>query len=316
MENYDVIIIGSGAAGLSAAVYAGRYNMKTLVVGKDFGGETARAGAIENWPGDISVDGYELMRRMKKHAEHVGAEIIDAEVTKVQKDGDCFNVITGDTTRHARSLILGLGSERRRLGIPNEKELTGKGVHFCVTCDGPIYTGKRVALVGGGDAAIKGANMIAEYVDKIYLIVRARELRAEPINVAELKEKGDKVEILYETEIKEIVPSDKEMFEKVILTKEYNGSNDLDVDGLFIEIGAVPNTDIVDPLHLAHDSEKYLVVDNMMRTSEPGVMAAGDIVNHFKHFKQDITASAMGAVAATSAYEYCKENKSYCANEK
>jgi len=312
MEKYDLIVIGTGAAGLSAGVYAGRYNMKTLVVGKEFGGETAKAGSIENWPGDISVDGYELMSRMKKHAEHVGAKVIDGEVKKVEKDGDCFNVTIDDTTYHAGSIVLGLGSERRRLGLPNEKELTGKGVHFCVTCDGPIYSGRTIALVGGGDAAVKGVNLIAEYVEKIFLLVRGKEFRAEPINVTEMKKLGDKVEVLYETEVKEIVPNEKGLFEKVILTKEYNGSTDLNVDGLFIEVGAVPNTDIVEPLHLKHDATKYLEVDSMMRTSEPGVYAAGDIVNHFEHFKQDITASAMGAVAATSAYGYYKEHKGTC----
>ncbi len=315
MKKYNLIIIGTGAAGLSAGVYAGRYNMKTLIVGKEFGGETARAGEIENYPGEIGIDGYELMTKMKKHAEHVGAEVVTGEVERVEKIDDCFNVTIGDEIHHATSVVLGLGSERRRLGLVNEEELTGKGVHYCVTCDGPIYSGKTIAMVGGGDASVKGVNLVSEYVKKVYLIVRGDKMKAEPINISEMEKLGDKVEVLYETQVEEIIPNEKGMFDKVVLNKEVNGSKELDVDALFVEIGAVPNTDIVEPLHIEHDKTRYIEVDNMMRTSVPGVYAAGDIVNHFGHFKQDITAAATGAVAATSAYEYYKSNKDKCSHE-
>ncbi len=309
MEKYDVVIVGAGAAGLSAGIYAGRYNMKTVIINKEFGGETSKGGNIENWPGDIEVDGYELMSRMRKHAEKFNAEIVDGTVDKIEKNGDCFDIIVGDTVYHTPSVIVALGAERRRLGLPHEDELTGKGVHFCVTCDGPIYAGRTVALVGGGDAAVKGALLMSEYVEKIYMIVRAKKMRAEPINQEKLKEIGDKIEILYETKVKEIVPNEKGFFGKVILDKEYNGSMDLDVDGLFIDIGAEPNTETLDGLGVKTDEAGYLDVDNMMRTNIHGIFAAGDIMNHFGHFKQDITAAATGAVAATSAYDHHKDHK-------
>lgn len=308
MEKYDVVIIGAGAAGLSAGIYAGRYNMKTVIINKEFGGETSKGGTIENWPGDIEVDGYELMSRMRKHAEKFNAKIVDGTVEKVEKNGDCFDITVGDVTYHTPSVVVALGAERRRLGLPNEDELTGKGVHFCVTCDGPIYAGRTVALVGGGDAAVKGAILMSEYVEKIYMLVRAKAMRAEPINQEKLKVLGDKVEILYETKVKEIVPNEKGFFGKVILDKEYNGSTDLDVDGLFIDIGAEPNTKTLDGLGVKTDKAGYLDVDNMMRTNIHGIFAAGDIMNHFGHFKQDITAAATGAVAATSAYEHYKDH--------
>jgi len=308
MEKYDVVIIGAGAAGLSAGIYAGRYNMKTAIINKDFGGETSKAGIIENWPGDLEVDGYELMSRMKKHAEKTGAEIIDGTVDRVEKEWECFNIVVGDKTYHTPSVIVALGAERRRLGLPNEDELTNKGVHYCVTCDGPIYSGKIIALVGGGDAAVKGAALVAEYVEKIYMLVRGTELRAEPINQEKLKELGDKIEIIYETEVKEIVPNEKGLFDKIVLTKEYNGSTEMDVDGLFIEVGAQPNTAVLEGLGVETDKAGYIDVDNMMRTNVHGIFAAGDIVNHFEHFKQDITASATGAVAATTAYAHYKEH--------
>lgn len=309
MEHYDVIIIGTGAAGLSAGVYAGRYNLKTLIIGKEFGGETARAGAIENWPGIISIDGYDLMKNMKEHAKHVGAEIMDGTVEKIEKKDGCFDVIVKGKIYHATNVVLALGAERRRLGLPHEAELTGNGVHFCITCDGPLYAGKTIAVVGGGDASVKGINLAAQYAEKIYLLVRSDALRAEPINVERMKQLGDKVEILYQTAVTEIVVKDGK-FDKISLSKEYNGGTELDIDGLFIEAGAMPNTTITESLALNTDKAGYLEVNNMMQTNVPGVTAAGDIVNHFGHFKQDITSSAMGAVAATAAYEYYKEHKS------
>jgi len=317
MEHYDVIIIGTGAAGLSAGVYAGRYNLKTLIIGKEFGGETARAGAIENWPGIESIDGYDLMKNIKGHASRVGAEIVDGEVSKVEKKDGCFDVFSGDKIYHATNVVLTLGAERRRLGLSNEKELTGKGVHYCTTCDGPIYTGKTIAVVGGGDASVKGINLAGQYAEKIYLLVRGGALRAEPINVERMKQLGDKVEILYQTEVAEIVAKDG-AFGGIVLSKEYNGSTALAVDGLFIEVGAVPNTAIAEPLGLEHDEFKYIKVNSMMATNVPGITAAGDIVNHFGHFKQDITSSAMGAVAATTAYDHYKEHQSQggCAHGK
>lgn len=312
VEKYDCAIIGGGAAGFSAGVYTGRYNMSTAIFNKEFGGDTATAGTIENWIGDLEVDGYELMQRMKQHAESVGAEVIDQEVTEIEKKDDCFVIHTDKETYKAITVILGIGAERRKLGLPNEKELTGKGVHYCVTCDGPLYKGKTVAVVGGGDSAVKGANLVAEYVEKMFLIVRGDKLKAEPINQKRMEKLGDKVEVLYETEVEEIIAGENGMYDKVKLTKEYNGSKELDTDALFIEIGAVPNTELVDKFDIKKGDAGYLEVDNMMRTGEPGLFAAGDIVNHFGDFKQDITTAAMGAVAATSAYDYYKEHGEEC----
>ncbi len=310
MDKYDLIIIGSGAAGLSAAIYAGRYNMKALVIGKEFGGETARAGKIENYPGFKSIDGYELMTLMKEQAKALGAEVVSGEVTGVSREGECFKVTTTKKEFKALNILFAVGSERRRLGKPNEKELTGKGVHFCITCDGPLYGGKTIAVVGGGDASVKGVNLAAEYAQKIYLIVMDKKVIAEPINYEHMLKLGDKVEILFETQVDEIIGKDK--LEKVTLTKEHNGSKDLVVDGLFIEIGAMPNTYLAKNLGVGLDDKGYIKTDNMMKTNILGVFAAGDTVNLFGRFKQDITASAMGAVAATSAYEHYQANSDKC----
>ncbi len=307
---YDLIIIGSGAAGFGAAIYAGRYRMKVLVIGKEFGGETAKAGAIENYPGFQSIDGFELMDAMKQQVAALKTEIIDAEATKMERGGHCFTVTAGGKEYQTHGVILATGAERRRLGLPNEKELTGRGVHYCVTCDGPVYTDKTIALVGGGDASVKGAVLAAEYVKKIFLIIRGKEVNAEPINLERMKKLSDKIEVLPETSVKEIVGKNK--LEKVILSREFKGSAELVVDGLFVEIGAVPNVSLAKSLSVELDERGYIKVDNMMQTNVDGVFAAGDAVNHFGSFKQDITAAATGAVAATSAYNDRKIHGELC----
>ncbi len=307
---YDLAIIGSGAAGLGAALYAGRYRMKTVVIGKEFGGETAKAGTIENYPGVPHVDGYELMGAMKKQAAVLDVEFVSAEAVSSVRQPHCFEVMAKNVTYQVHHIILATGAERRRLGLPNEKELTGKGVHYCVTCDGPVYGGKTIAMVGGGDASVKGANLAAEYVEKVYLIIRGTDVTAEPINLEKLKSLGNKVEIISEMEVQEIVGKDK--LEKILLSKEFNGSRELVVDALFVEVGAVPNVEIAKSLGVTLDERNYIMVDNMMQTNIDGVFAAGDAVNHFGAFKQDITAAALGAVAATSAYNDHKIHGELC----
>lgn len=180
-----------------------------------------------------------------------------------------------------------------------------------MTCDGPIYGGKTIALVGGGDASVKGVNLIAEYVKKAYLITREKELNAEPINISEMKRLGDKVEVVYETQVKEIVEKDGKLA-KIVLNKPINGSEDMVVDALFVEIGALPNKEIPAQLGVTTDTEGYVTVDATMATNIPGVYAAGDATHFFGRFKQDITAAAQGAVAATTAYEYLKQNPNVC----
>ncbi len=310
-NTYGLIIIGSGAAGLSAAVYAGRYLMRTLVICGDFGGQTAWGGKIENYPGIKSIDGYDLMKAMKEQAESLGAEFIEEKAIKVWQERECF-VVESSRGKKFKSdtLILATGSERRRLNLPNEKELTGRGVHYCVICDAPLYHKKTIAIVGGGDASVKGANLAAEYVSKIYLITREKEIHAEPINFEQMKKLGPKVEIITQTQIQEIVGKDS--LEKLILSNPYQGSTELKVDGLFVEIGSVPNVELAKELGVELDETGHIKTDNMMRTNIKGVYAAGDVVNLFGKFKQDITAAAMGAVAATSAYEDFKKKSRIC----
>jgi len=310
---YDLIVVGSGAAGLSAAIYAGRYKMSTLVIAGEFGGETSTAGSIENYPGFKAIDGYDLMKAMKEQTEAIGSKVIDGKVIRVDPPAGgegCFTVATKKEEFETTTVILAIGSQRRHLNLPKEKDLTGRGVHYCWTCDGPLYGGKTVAMVGGGDSSVKGVNFLGEYVEKVYLIVRGKEVMAEPVNFDRMKKLGDKVEVLLETEIKELVGDQK--LEKLVLSKPQAGSNDLVVDGMFIEVGFDPDRTFAEQLGLELDEKGYLKVDNMMRTNMPGIFGAGDTTNHFGRFKQDITAAAMGAVAATAAYEYFGEHGDAC----
>lgn len=307
---YDLIVIGAGAAGFGAAIYGGRYRLKVLVISKEFGGETASAGTIENYPGISLVSGFELMEAMKKQAENLGVQMLEAEVKTVKREEHCFQVLADSIVYETHEIIFALGAERRRLGLPNEKELTGRGVHYCVTCDGPLYRGKTIAMVGGGDASVKGAVFAAEYADKVFLIVRGKEIIAEPINLERMNKLGKKIEVLLETEVKEIIG--KQKLEKLKLSRPFNNSEELIVDGLFVEIGAVPNVELAKSLGVELDGRGYINVDNMMKTNIDGVFAAGDATNHFESFKQAVTAAAMGAVAATSAYNDHKIHGELC----
>lgn len=303
---FDVIIVGGGAAGLSAGMYAGRYMIKAAIIrGPKPGGETATASTIENWPGTLSIDGLELVQNMEKHAKASGAEVFDGEVTKIEKNGNCFHSTVGDDVYISKTVILATGSERRKLGLLNEDNLRGKGVSYCATCDAPLYKEKTIAIIGGGDSSVKGANLAARFAKKTYLITRGKKLKGEPVNLEQLKEKKN-VEVVYENGVKEIV-GDK-IIEKIVLKKPLNGSTELALHGLFVEVGALPRTELSEMLGL--DLERgYIKVDRFMHTNVDGVYAAGDISNGTGDFKQDITAAAQGAMAATSAYKYIGAHK-------
>ncbi|MBI2645109.1 FAD-dependent oxidoreductase [Candidatus Uhrbacteria bacterium] len=310
--NYDLIVVGSGAAGLSAGIYAGRYRLKTAVFGDEFGGLNTNAGNIQNYPGYVEIDGLELVMRMKEQALIAGAEVIDQRIMHITKaDDGCFFVQTekGDE-HHATAIILATGSAHRHLGLPHEKEWTSKGIHYCTVCDAPLYGDKTIAIVGGGDGAIKGASLAAEYAKKMYILVRGPKLRAEPINIDALMKFGEKVQILYETQVTALLGTDR--LEGITLSRAYQGVLELSLDGLFIEIGQSPRVELAQALGVSLDATAYINTDATMKTNIEGVFVAGDVSNLFGTFRQDITVAAMGAVAATSAYQYIKKHGVGC----
>ncbi len=302
MKNFDVLIVGGGAAGLSAGMYAGRYLVSAAVIrGPEPGGETATAWTIENYPGILSIDGLELVQNMEKHAVAAGAQMFDGTVSAIEKKGDCFISTVGEEQFSSKTIILAVGSSRRKLGLPNEDNLRGKGVSYCATCDAPLYKGKIVAIAGGGDSSVKGANLVSRYATKVYLIVRGKELRGEPANLKQLKEKKN-VEVLYDTAVQEIVGT--KIIEKIVLSRPVNGSQDLQIGGLFVEVGAQPRTELSKMLGVDLDEKGYIKVNKLMHTNITGVYGAGDITDGAGDFRQDVTAAAQGAMAATSAYKY------------
>ncbi len=298
---YDVAIIGSGVAGLSAGLYAGRYELSTIIIGEMLDGATASAWTIENYPGFEEIDGYDLVVKMKEHAEKNGAKVVTDIVISAKKDKHFILSLESGETIEAKSVILTVGSARRKLNLPKEDEFAkGKGVNYCTTCDGPLYKGKTIGIVGGGDAAIKGANLAVQYAEKIHIIEMTDKLKAEPINMNRLQPFIDKgqVELHLNTKVSELLGDDR------LKGVKFDNGTELSLDGLFVEIGAIPDASLAENVGAATDDWGYTAVNNNMETNVPGFFAAGDATNFFGHFKQVVTATAMGAVAATSAFKY------------
>ncbi|MCH7997259.1 MAG: FAD-dependent oxidoreductase [Chloroflexi bacterium] len=309
-QPYDVIIIGQGAAAYGAALYSARYQMKTLVIGDEFGGETATGSTIENYPGYSHIDGFDLMLKMKEQVQALEVEIVDDRVNELAQDKDCFILKAYDGEYRSTAVILAVGRERRKLGLPLEQDLMGKGVSYCSTCDAPLYKDQSVAVVGGGDAAVKGSVLLAKYAREVYLIYRKAKLtRPEPINLS-LLEKSPNVVQLLDTNVKGLVGNGK--LERLELDKPYMDQSDLRVDGIFIEIGADPRNQLATKLGAMTNDKGEIMVSKLMETTITGLFAAGDVTDASGELKQTITSTAQGVIAATSAYKYVSENPNAC----
>ncbi|MDP2874353.1 MAG: FAD-dependent oxidoreductase [bacterium] len=298
---FNLVIIGAGPAGLSAAIYALRYNLKTLVLAEVPGGLLSQNYLIENYPGFTSIRGADLATKMLAQAQHLGVEIVYGTVTGVMGSLQIFTVSQGVRSYQARSLILAAGTERSKLEVPGEKELTGKGVSYCSTCDGPLYKDKIVAVIGGGDGAFTAALDLAHHAAKVYLIHRKAEYKAKP-NFVELAQNNPKITLITSTAVEAVQGSDKVV--GLRLNPSYSGQESLSVDGVFVEIGGVPNRKMADQLGVKVNEAGYIVVGQDQATSLPGVFAAGDMTTGSDGFRQIVTACAEGAVAARSAYRY------------
>lgn len=309
-DYYDVVIVGQGATAFSAALYAARYKMKTLMIGEEFGGETSTSSIIENYPGYLQIDGFDLMLNMKQQVEALDVHIIDGRADQIGREGDRIVVRVGEQAYKTGSVILAVGRERRKLGLPREKELTGKGIAYCATCDAPLFRGKAVGVAGGGDSAMKGAIVLANYATKVYMIYRGSALtRPEPINLQRLSEKPN-VETLLEATVVELLG--KALLQGVVIDQKGKGRSELAVEGLFVEIGADPRTELAEALGVQLNERREIIVDKLMRTNTHGVFAAGDVTDASGDLKQVVTAVAQGAIAATSAYQHVSEHPNAC----
>ena len=296
----DVIIVGAGAGGLTAALYVQRYGLNAIVLEKLFpGGQLTAANIIENYPGfPEGVSGPELVERFRAHAERFGAEIVADTIHKVEPDGDRWRLIGQKANYLSYAVIIATGAKHRKLGVPGEKELSGKGVSVCATCDGFFFRGQDVAVVGGGNVAIDDAIYLSDLARKVTVIHRRDELRAEPI----LQERAfarDNIEFAWDSIATRINGTDG--VESVAVQNKKTGEEtDLPVSGVFITIGFDPEVALVQDLVETEDG--HIVTDDHMRTSANGVFACGDIRK--AALKQIATAVGDGAIAADSAYKH------------
>lgn len=303
-NKYDLIIIGAGLSGFGAALYAGRFRLKTLVIGKESGGVINSAKHVDNYPGIPAAMGMDLADMVKDHAMNFGSKLIIDNVNRLEKDDDGFVVYADSTKYHAGALIIATGSQHKNLGIPGERELKGNGVHSCAMCDGWLYKGKTVAVVGGSDSAVKEAMVLSENADKVFIIYRGSELRAEPI-ILERLQASDKIEVIYEMNV--IKAQGEGKLSSVVLDKEYNGSTELKVDGLFVDIGYAPVSQLSAMIGVELNERQEVITDKFQKTNVDGIFAAGDVTD--MPFKQAITGVGQGVTASYSAYMYIKQKK-------
>jgi|TARA_B100001750_G_C15482052_1_gene586005 thioredoxin reductase (NADPH) len=309
--NTDVLIAGLGAAAYSAALYCKRYQIDTVIVGEEFGGETAIGGLIENYPGQPDIDGFDLMMKFKEQVDNLNTETFDSNLKSVEKisDGNFRSTLDSGEIFLSKSVILAMGRERRKLGLDNEEEWMGKGVSYCSTCDAPLYKNKEsVAVIGGGNAAVEGAILLSKYAKKVYLVYRGSAFfRPEPI-LLEILNNSENIIILLETEVTSLLGDEKGL-NGIEINKKLDEKKHITLDGIFVEIGADPRLEIPNQLGLKINSETGEVhVDKHQSTSETGIYAAGDLTDG-TDLKQTITAASQGAIAALSAYQNVLNSK-------
>lgn len=300
MGIYDVIIVGGGAAGLTAAIYAGRKKMKSLLATVDIGGQTNLTPHIENYPGYASKSGPELMKIMEQQARSFGCEFVFGKVVKAEKLGKTFSVTLSNNDKFtSKTLILANGKVPKTPGIPGEEKFMGRGISTCAVCDAPIFKNKNVAIIGGGNSALDAAELTSKFSSKVYLVHRRNEFRGDAMLVERVKRIKNvefvlnhvPVEVKGDKFVKSLVTAD-------VATKE---RKEIKVDGVFLEIGYVVDTEFVKGL-VRLNSANEIIVDNLCRTSQSGIFAAGDITD--TPYKQTVVAAGSGASAALSAYNY------------
>ncbi len=295
---YDVIIIGSGPAGYTAAIYASRAFLKTLLIaGPEFGGQLTTTTAVDNFPGfSKGIMGPTLMEEMKQQAIRFGTEVVMDEVKTITKTSP-FTVI-GSKTYEGKTIIIATGAQAKTLGIPTEEEFRGKGISYCATCDGFFFKGKTIAVFGGGDTAMEEATFLTKFADKVTIIHRREEFRASKIMIEKAKS-NPKISFLLNKTVKEFYG------DTVLRGVKFEDGTDLPLDGAFIAIGHTPATGFLKDV-IALDEEGYVKITNTM-TSVDGIFAAGDCVD--SRYRQAVVAAGMGSMAAIDAEKWLEEQK-------
>jgi len=298
--DYDVIIVGAGPGGLSAAIYAARYKLKVLVFGKLLGGWAGSAHKICNFPSYIEISGMELMKKILEQVKALGVEIISDEVKKITGKNKKFIVETHKEKYNSKKIIYAGGTVRKKLGVKDEEKYIGKGLSYCATCDATFFKGKIVVIIGGGDSALTAALLLSEYANEVIIVYKQREFdNADPTWQEQVK-KNKKIRCECNEEVVEIIG------DNFIEAVKLKSGKELKVQGVFVEIGSIPDTYVLSELNIKRDKKGYIIVDKSQKTNIDGFYAVGDITNNI--LKQIITAGGEGAVAGFEVYREVKKD--------
>ncbi len=298
---YHVIIVGGGPAAVSAAIYCHRFDLKVMMIGEEYGGAISRTYLIENYPGFAEASGFDLMDAFQKHYEHFKIPFEFDTVTEIkQQEEHGFEINTsGGLKLKACSVIIATGTKERKLDVPGEEEFHGRGVSYCATCDGPFFRDKNIIVVGGSDSAAVEALFLSRFGKKVNIVYRREKIRAEPINITRV-ECNDKIEIINNTVITKIIGKDK------VESVEFGDGTIFPADAVFIEIGSIPQTDLVKNLGVNLNEKGEIIVDKFAQTNIPGLFAAGDVTDIRE--KQVITACGQAVSASYSVRDFLTEN--------
>lgn len=301
---YDVLIIGAGPAGMTAAVYTSRANLSTLMLERGIpGGQMANTEEIENYPGFEHILGPDLSTKMFEHAKKFGAEYAYGDVTEII-DGDEFKTVkAGSKEYKARAIVITTGAEYKKMGIPGENELGGRGVSYCAVCDGAFFKGKELVVVGGGDSAVEEGVYLTRFADKVTIVHRRDKLRAQKI-LQDRAFANDKIDFIWSHTVKEINDKDGKVGSVTLVSTEDDSEQEFEAGGVFIYIGMLPLTKPFESLGILNDLG-YVETNDAMETSVPGIFAAGDVRD--KTLRQVVTATGDGSIAAQSVQHYVEE---------
>ncbi|MFH0713797.1 MAG: FAD-dependent oxidoreductase [Candidatus Micrarchaeota archaeon] len=298
---YDVLIVGGGVTGFAAAMYSGRFNLKTLIVGEALGGTITMTDTVENYPGFKKLTGMELANAIMEHAKEYDIVVENDRVETAAKTSEGFEVtISSGKKFQGKTIIIATGTHWKKLNVPGEKEYANNGVHYCALCDGSFYKNKVIGVVGSGDSAVKEALVLANFGSKIYILARGDKIKAEPINQKRM-ENNKKIIPFTKVNVIEITGNGKNIT-GVNLDKKVEGKSELALDALFVEIGHLPLSELAVQLGVKVNGKGEIIINKMSETNVPGVYAAGDVVD--TKFKQAITGVAEGVTAVYSANHF------------
>ncbi|MFS0577208.1 thioredoxin-disulfide reductase [Sporosarcina sp. 179-K 3D1 HS] len=311
-KTYDVIIIGAGPAGMTAAVYTSRANLSTLMLERGMpGGQMANTEDIENYPGFDHILGPDLSTKMFEHAKKFGAEYAYGDVTEVIDGGEYKTVKVGDTEYKAHAIIITTGAEYRKMGIPGEAELTGRGVSYCAVCDGAFFRNKDIIVVGGGDSAVEEGAYLTRFANKVTIIHRRDELRAQKI-LQDRAFANEKIDFIWNTTVKKVNEKDGKVGSVTLVSTVDGSEREFETDGMFVYIGMDPLTAPFSALGIL-DENGYIETNEIMETAVPGIYAAGDVRE--KLLRQIVTATGDGSIAAQAVQKYVEEVKEKTASK-